>query len=102
MKPEDCGFGVKYRVLPIGYDKWECKILRKDTCPDTCPIVKLIEESKWARFEINAMHGEIATLKEGEDCPDCGNQGGWKYSATPCRWCHGNPNSKFNRARWKK
>jgi ssDNA-binding Zn-finger/Zn-ribbon topoisomerase 1 len=45
---------------------------------------------------------EIETLKEGEDCPDCGNQGGWKYSATPCRWCHGNPNSKFNRARWKK
>ena len=51
---------------------------------------------------------QIATLKEGEDCPDCDNSGNLHTPRVvcggyvSCGWCHENPSSKFNKKRWKR
>jgi hypothetical protein len=86
-------------------------------CPDTCEIVKLNKRVDEQQADIDtliimdkASRLEIETLKEGEDCPDCDNNSGYLHLGSvnrevppePCEWCHDNPLSKFNRARWKK
>lgn len=74
MKSDDCKLGI---CIMVGLAAENIPAF----CPDTCPLVmlntdlnnliestgreldKLIKESQWARFEINAMHGEIAELR---------------------------------------
>jgi len=111
MNPKDCGF----------YDNSEgCLLigLLKD-CPDDCPIVALWNE--WYRStmyivnylmkqqnEIDTLRKEVAELKDGENCPHCDNVGWYGVTAPngeagqeQCEWCDTNPNSKFNRQRFK-
>ncbi len=80
-------------------------------------ITTLKKETAGLKVRVNALAqykkdsmAMIEELKEGEDCPDCDNSG-YQFpgeyrpediEAWQCKWCHENPNSKFNKKRWKK
>jgi hypothetical protein len=124
MKPRDCKI-EHCLVMPCKGEERNHEIPEESEatgdCPESCEIVKLnkrVDTSKKLHEkhqldivdlrdkvdEITTLKKEIAELKEGEDCPDCANTGQYQQVIGPdsCGWCHGNPNSKFNRARWKK
>ena len=92
----------------------EVNELRKAVCDLRIHAVGCCAGSNSRDILIPKLRKEIATLKEGEDCPDCdSNNKGELHPGTvngevppeQCEWCHENPFSKFNRAKyreWKK